>query len=82
MGYNVFQTDLDVLWLGNPYPVLKGLLAEHTLILQVSAACPICKVLRRGYSTGHQNGQWESSGQWTSGWQRWLRIGGAVLCGV
>jgi hypothetical protein len=34
MEYNVFQTDLDVLWLGNPYPVLKGLLGEHNLILQ------------------------------------------------
>jgi len=45
MGYNVFQTDLDVLWLGNPYPVLKGLLGEHTLILQVRVveyAAAIC----------------------------------------
>jgi hypothetical protein len=35
LGYNVFQTDLDVIWATNPYPILKTIHSHHQLVLQV-----------------------------------------------
>ena len=35
LGYNVLQTDTDVAFFANPYPMLKrGVLAEHHLVVQ------------------------------------------------
>lgn len=35
LRYNIFQSDTDVVWQRNPYPVLKTLLSAHHLLLQV-----------------------------------------------
>ena len=32
LGINVLQTDTDVVWLGNPYPALKGVFAQQQII--------------------------------------------------
>ena len=35
LGYNVFQSDLDVVWFDNPYPYLKTHFQNYSLVLQV-----------------------------------------------
>jgi hypothetical protein len=37
LGYNVMQSDLDILWMANPYPYLKTHFADYTLVFQVRA---------------------------------------------
>ncbi|KAK3259054.1 hypothetical protein CYMTET_31930, partial [Cymbomonas tetramitiformis] len=41
LGYNVFQTDTDVVWWANPYPALKSLHWNHQIVMQNEGlSCP------------------------------------------
>lgn len=40
LGYNVMQSDLDILWMANPYPYLKSHFKEYSLVMQTEGSVP------------------------------------------